>query len=560
MGATTQHKVIRVHRQAMRMLDIVRRHLERFPQDGALFVIDFERALRDLGFDLSHGMREHLLKQLYSPIPDGGDLYEAVKQGRVTLPAQIRITFGPVPAGGKLTGADPNGPGVPLTRASLPEGAEEKSGADARAVPPKPGTGGYSVLVQLDDNIINRIISVAYDENLIPHSWNGVYQVEWPQLRMKIGAEYVVTVAKPTIGFDTIYVNGVALNLDATAKLRLTFLYLDFPAGAVPSLSDNLEVDIRISARAVGTAEIRNSGPDNAAVYLNLVDLKLIDVKIAPTTLPPLVQQLIQAAIERIVQTEVAPIVLPLSFDFERVRRAGVPIRVASRIRQPVGGTRGTLSIAVDTDPFGGDPSTIPHIIPDQCHFGFVTTRHFLVDQAWPIVRDQQFPMTQQGVQIHDPQLDLKDYYIYFFVKATKDITCLPSLNADVTLNLQFESFQDQKNGVGVYRTRLKVIYDDVDLSLFDKLFYSVLLFLILGPVGGVGVGLIGVVALNVVIAVLEGKAETDLSNTIQASSVGFRNKIPGTNIVVEASTPIAPTIYSDLIFGYGDAAFYPER
>lgn len=555
MASATQRKVVRVHRQAMDMLSVVRHHLQRFPQDSALFAIDFERALRDLGFDLSRGMREHLLERLPRPVPGGGELYEAVKEGRVALPAQIGIRLGPPPNEQEAVGLGTGDLDAPISRevSVLPANAAP---AIARRVPPKPGTGGYSVLVQLTDNIINRIIGVAYDQNLIPHHWSGSYQADWPVLQVEIDADYDVDVQKPAIDFDTTYDNGVALNLAATAKLKLTFSYLDFPSGTVPSLSDKLTVDVKVTARAVGTAEIRTDASGKAAVYLNLKDLQNLDLQISGAAVPPLVEELVRAAIERIAQTELADIKLPLTFGFDRNSRAGVPIvKAASRIRRPDNGRPGTLSIAIDTTN-SGDPTTIPHIIPAGDHFGFVTTKYFLVKQAWPIVRDREFPRMEQGLRIHDPEFDLRDYYIYFRVKATKEIDCLPDVNVDATVYLQFEALPKDKDGV--QRTRLKAIYKDIHMDFWDQLFYTLLVGVLLGPLG-VGVGVIGMIAFNVIIAVLEGMGETALGNKIQESSVGFRDKIPGTNIIVEASTPIAPTIYNDLIFGFGDAAFYPE-
>lgn len=556
MPLNTERKVIRVHRQAMGMLSIVRRHLEKFPQDGVLLIIDFERTLRDLGFDLTSGMRKHLLARLYPPVPDGGELYEAVKEGHVKLPAQVRLNLGPSPSAGELTGVNPDGPGVPISRMD-PLGPPEHLARPVAAFAPvsaKPGTAGYSVLIQLDDDIINRVISTAYDARLIPHQWNGTYQTGWPALNVQIVATYSADVAKPTIDFKTNVVNGVALNLKVHVKLILTFNYQ--PLGSLPGFSDTLPVEVDISARAIGTAELKNTTATRAAVYLNLITLQNLQVTLAGTTLPPAVEDLVSAVIQRIAQTELGRVVLPLSFDFEQIQRAGVPITVvASRIRAPSGVNPGSLTIAIDTTG-AGDPTSIPNIIPATDHFGFIATRTFLIDQAWPIIASQEFPTEQQGVKIHDPVLDLRDNFIYFFVKATKEIDCLPDVNADVTVKMVFESFQES----GVFRTRLKSLGDpDISIDFWDRLFYTVLFGLILGAVGGVGIGIIGMIAFNVVIAVLEGKGETAIGNAIQKSSVGFKDKIPGTNIVVEASTPIAPTVYSDMIFGYGDAVFYVE-
>ena len=512
-------------------------------------------ALGDLGFDLTHGMREHLIKQFYTPDPAAGPLYEAVKEGRVTLPAQVRLSLGPAPVRGELTGVDPDGPGVPITRVVAPTSLKT-SKAMAPAIPPEPGTGGYTVLLQLTDAVINSIIGVAYDDNLIPHEWSGSYHLAWQFLGMEVDADYQLNVQKPTIDFNTPYVNGVALNLAATAKLTLTFSYLDFPTGSLPSVTDTLEADITLSGRVVGTAEIRSVNPGQGAVYLNLVALEALTVTVSGPSFPPLVQQLIQSAIERIIQTEVAGIPMPMSFLFNTQNRAGIPITaLASRIRPPAGGNPGTLSIAIDTKATPtGDPTKIPHIIPTSSEFACIATRDFIIGQVWPAVV-QYIPKEEAGFKISNPFLTMENYDLYFSVHASKDITCLPSINADVVVKAQFALLPPDQNGV--QRARLNAIYEDVSMDFFDQLFYTVLLGLLCGILGGPLAGLIAMVAVNVVIAVFEDIAEVDIGNSINETSIGFRDKIPGTDIVVDASTPQAPTIYADLIYGYGNAVFY---
>jgi hypothetical protein len=556
MAATTKRKVIRVHRQAMGMLEIVRRHLDRFPEDSALFAIDFERALGDLGFDLTHGMREHLIKQFYTPDPKAGQLYDAVKDGHVTLPAQIRLTLGPAPVKGELTGVNPDGPGVPITRV-VPPTESALSKAIRPAVPPEPGTGGYTVLLQLTPAVVNNIIGVAYDENLIPHDFNGSFHLAWQFLRMEIDADYQLEVQKPTIDFNTPYLNGVALNLAASAKLSLTFSYFDFPTGSLPSVTDTLEADVTLSARVVGTAEIRSVGSSKGAVYLNLVALEALTVTVSGPSFPPLVQQLIQSTIERLIQTEIAGMQAPLSFSFNMQNRAGIQITaLASQIRPPAGGNPGTLSIAVDTKKTPtGDPTKIPHIIPSGCEFACIATKDFIIGQVWPTVI-QYIPKEESGFQISNPSLTMENYDLYFSVHAHKDITCLPGIDADVVVKAQFALVPPDQNGV--QRARLNAISDSVSLSFFDQLFYTLLLGLLCGILGGPLAGLIAMVAVNVVIAVLEDIAEVNIKNSVNQSSIGFRDQIPGTNIIVEASTPQAPTIYADMIYGYGNAVFYP--
>lgn len=558
-----QRKVIRLHHQALEMAADVEAHLRRHPRDGVLFMIDYGRALNDLGYELSKGMRLHLARQLPAPCSPDNRIYDFVKAGGklpfeldIHVRAPVEATASePVHGAGAVGGAGP--PRGPLI-ASRPADRAPPSAAEVTAAAAATGASdsaaGFGVLIQLSDHLVNRALGAAYDAGLFPKQFDARLPLQWEEYQLEATARVELALQKPALDFDTHFAEGVGLTIGVTgaAELSMTLLQLLSPTHA--EFQDTIRFDIRASARIVVTAEIRPAGGNQSAVFLDLRDLRDVSVDLTTADLPAELVGFLESVIVRVLRTEFAShAATPVSFKFDHDFRAGVPLAaVRSRVRPPGNNVAGTLSIGFDT--IGqADPAAIDHIIPAGSHFALVTTRDFLLEQAWPVAKAKFFPGGEMhpddGVTVRKPYLDMRDGdggHVFFQAEVEKAVDCLPDPTATVKVKLRFTAFQDPE---GVWRTRLDTIGDpDVDMDFWDQVFYTF--------VGGLVFGAMGIIVVTILIEVLEDVAGHKAGDLFETFNVGFREKIPGTNIVVAASTPIEPSVNSRRIYAFGDAAF----
>jgi hypothetical protein len=547
MSEAKKSKVVRVHRQAIAMYADVRRHLAVRPEDGILFLLDYERALNELGFTLSKGMRAHLSKQFPGTSEYKKECYRRIKGG-AQPPFSITLSLGEFDNNGLAADRIGSTPvqGESIVSQAVPKVAHVGTFKDASMA------SGFSVLIQLSDNIINRALKAAYDASLFPRHWEGKLIHKWPQIQVDTTCSYSLDLSLPTVDFDTAYYDGVAVNLELKGSISLDFNILKLSNPTDSEYQKALTIQVDCSVRGVGTAKVTPFGGSKSAVSLDLKEVR--DLKITLTNaFPENLSDYLSQLLRRIIRTkfkETGP--TPMTFGFDNAQRSGIPIRaIGTRIRPPANGLPGTLAIALDTTG-NGDATVIPHIIPSGNHYAIVITREFLIGQVWPAVGKPQFPFDAgDGVTVYNPNLDMQEGYIWFEVDAKKDITCLPSIHAHASVRLGFQSFLDGK----IYRTRLLPLQKpDVELNFWDELFY-VFVGGLLGS--AVGLGEVAVVVLIVLVRILEDKLGTDAGEKIRGFSVGFEEKIPGTDIIIAASTPVQPQIHYDRIFGFGDAVFY---
>ena len=346
------------------------------------------------------------------------------------------------------------------------------------------------------------------------------------------------------------------MRFGATARVELGFGIKGLADTNVPTYVDNVEIALDIECTVIVSAALKATDESKGAMFMDLRDVRDFTLRINDSELDSQVLEFLEALLERVIRVNLeAQKEIPLTFLIDLEQRAGVPIyEVASRIRGPEREQSGTLSIGIDTYN-SGDPEKIGHIVPHGSGFGCVISRGFFLEQAWPRVRSRFFPhWVDRRTKIWRPKMDLRDGHVWFYVEARRRMDCLPDVDATAKVKLVFRAFRGPN---GEWRTRLVAPgKPDVEVDFWDRLFYT----FVVGLLGStLGLGMIGMIVLNVLIAIFEDKTETNIANKLQEASVGFRERIPGTNIVAAASTPIAPTITRRRIFAHGDVVFVEE-
>ena len=542
-----RRKTIRVHQQAVEMFEHVKQHLAENPRDGVLFLLDYEEALRSLGYDLSAGMREHLARQFPPTNPEKKALYCRLCNGE-QFPIDLRLDL-PLKPGPFAEGEKP----VRTVAAAAPQ---EAAAANAHSLS-RANPAGYSVLLQLSNDLINRALSTAYDSNTFRHHWADQDSWHWDELAIDLQISYSLDLAKPTVDFNTDVPEGIAFTLAVSGTITLAAEIWQLLYPQQQEYQQTIPTQVNANVSAIATAQI-GPNPDQAgqsAVFLSLANITNIWATLSDASLPTDLAKFLAALITRIVHVELGRQgTIPLTFGFESLKRSGVNItRITTHILPPAGGAPGSLSIGIDTfSPPRGNILKISNIIPSGSSYGMVVIQSFLIGQVWPEQKAAQFPIDAgSGISIHDPELQMREGELWFQVQATKDMgSCLPDVNATGTVDLGFHAYQVNQ----IWQTQLNPLHDpDIDVDFWDQVFYSAIA-LLLGDV--VGLGPILMIVLNIIIAILEGWASAKVTDRVRGFSVGFSEKIPGTNITASASTPVQPEIHADQIYGYGDAVF----
>lgn len=533
------------HSDAQAMFAVVSDHLRKYPRDASLFAIDYRQALADLGFHISPPIRSHLAAQFSAPGKRSSALYKRIRGG--TKP---QVDF--------LISFDTSTDNIQGSAASPGGGASEASPTSVVETNAVSATNnaGFGVVVQLTDHIINRIFTIAYKEDLIKKKWEGSLLSEWTEYGVEVESRYEFNLAQPTISFDTSFEEGVAAHIGLSGFVEVEFGIFPLLSPTHREFQQTMRIDIAVELTAIGTAVISPTTDQRHAVFLDLRDLRDLEIAINNQDLSENILSFLRALLLRLARTHLAeqpPI--PLSFDVETVQRAGVPIiAVWSRILSGHGSRPGTLSICLDTTG-QGDPKAIEHIVPPGSGFALLATRNFLLNQVWPLRRNSMFPHRDGRVTIHNPQLDLKQGHIWSRVEAVYKVNCLPDIDARATARMNFVAFRHDD----VWLSRINPVGDpDIELDPGDRIFYTVIAGFLLS-LFGIGSVVSNALILNIIIEALLGRVEQQAGEALKGFNIGFRDRIPDTNIVVAASTPIVPAVTPEGITAHGDVVLSVE-
>lgn len=563
----TKHiQVVRVHRQALEMGRALRAHLEASPRDSILFLIDWERALRDIGYELSKGMREHLARQRPLPAPQPGatELYDYVLRGG-DLPfrfqGNIRISGlqeknGPIRSSSSI---NPSIGRVPISSAA----SSSTSPQSATAAAMIPNTAGYSVIIQLTEDAINGALAVAYNFNLFPHRFGGSFHLPWADYHVDSDVSFEFNLGRPSISFSVTdgLPDMVKLSVSLTGKVALDMTILQYFSPTHTEYSGHVEVAFQAECELIVAARILDVNTEESAVFLDWRDIQTIALHFTSIDVPADLEEYLRRLIQRILRTQLHNHPLtPLSFKFNRSQRAGIRLTsVASRIIPAQSGRSGALTIALETISGSGRIDLVTNIIPPGEDFAVVSTRYFLIEQAWKLVaRPKLLQYQHPDVAFGDAQMDLlSSGRIWLWVKGEEHKTCF---EVDFTADTEvvFELFPEgrtcydpatgQQHPCDINRTRLKPVRGpEVHISTVARILLSIIGGLILGPVGAIIV--------NIIIEILEDRIGSAAGDMAESFSIGFYQEIPNTPITIAASCNQA-VIQQDGIYATGNVKF----
>jgi len=548
--------VVRVHRQAMEMFRDVQRHLKQYPEDAILFALDYEKALGELGYRFSRGMQEHLKSRLPATNEQKQALYRRIKNGEAP-PFDFRIQFSGL---SEETESPPTTP-AHLAFAPKPPAANAIKPTGRVSLVPEmnalAGSPDFSVVIQITETFLNSAVGAVYDTGLLPGKFAGTQTITSDSLKIAVDVGYNIDIDKPTISLNTPYDDGIAFNLAIHGTAEADVDILQFISPTHSDYRQQLNVSFSAQATLVATVRIAPVANQESAVYADFRSIRDLNITINDTALSPSLDVFLAVLLERILLTKLGDVgQVPLTFQFNNFQRSGIAIKkIFSRILPPLGTSPACLAIAFDT--FGDCVVTsITNLVPSGAGFAFTTSRRFLLNQVWPQVLLPQIPTEDNGVQIKNPSLDMQNGYLFVSVDFEKDIDCLPSITGTASAKL---AFSVTKGTDGIYRGSLITLGNpDIEISVWDQIFYGILVG-ILGNAIVPGSFSIFAVLTVVLIQVFQDVLGGDASNVIDSFSIGFKQTIPGTHIIAEASTPQAPQIATNQIFAYGDAAFYPQ-
>lgn len=545
---------VRNHDDALRMAAAVNVHLSRYPHDAPLFMLDYLQGVSDLGFHLSPPMRTHLEHQFGGRSQEAKAAYAHIKGTR--SPSHLRLRL-PVPEGCQPFDIPRQGPLCSASAVGL-LGLEAVPASNAlltSTVNPA-NAAGYSVVIQLADTLLNRIVKAFFRSGAMKTSWAGIDRYVWHELDLEFTFKYEVALTIPNITVPGEFSGAIALTVGAKAKLALDATILEFLNPTRPELQDFLSVELDFQFRVVVAPIIKNVGPGLAAVVVDLKAIDYLELSLDGTSLPADLAKFIEELLTRIARHHLAEQGdIPISFEFDALAREGVPIvSLAAKAIPAAGGSPASVSIAIDTTG-NGNIQQLSTFIPPGNGFAMIVSKVFMIDQLWGRQRSnvlRQVNDKTDEIEIDNISLGLEDGSIGIVVRFHKRIDCLPDIDGTATAHVAFEAYQDN----GIWGARLKSTGNpDIKIDDGDRFIYEFLLgFLVslLLP----GSGILWTAIMHAVVDALISNQESDAAGKIAENAIGFHHRIPNTNITVVATTPIAPVIYSNGVSLFGDAEF----
>jgi len=568
-SGSTKKISVGTHTELPAAIDLLRKHLEQYPEDGSLFLTDPIKAYALLGVTFSPEIEEHILHALkdYKLVtPDRQNLFDRMVTGeRSPFVLEVQLT----PPGSRLrsirTFSDIENHVLSEIageqgRAALQESlARWKSGKTLSGAPiPISEAQGYDVAIQLSQEAINDIIEEVYNHGSLSKPWEGSELIEWSDFGICLRISYSIKLELPALDLGVPLVDSVTLGVDAHAVFKLEIDIDDLPVEGDQSFEfdDELHVDLGVTLQT-GIIIGEGSKPGLVAAYIDLVNVASIRIAINGESIPEGLLKAITVLLDTVCKAHFAlQKTIPLTMDLEEAARAGVPIYPPeTKILQSVGSNAAALCILIDvkgTTP--GNKEAIRHFIPPGEDFAMLISSE-LIYKGWNAAKSSKFPIYEGDLKIDNPDFRLLDERMYAKVEAHYELfdNCLGSWTVDATARIwtRLESFQKDS----IWYGRPKEVDVDIDMDDWDRFVFETILGALLALLG-VGGPVARSIISKIIFELIMGLAEKYAAEAVGGYSVGVYGRLPGTNRVAISSTPVLPSIKPSGITTFGNLEF----
>lgn len=555
-GATaeqTERTRIDSHEELQEVITRVGKILQSHPQKALLFMVDYQSAIRDLGFELSDDVDQHLgqvlRKAKLCPKPNR-QLYEDLTSEKV---APIEVFAWLQESNGQSTTFPKN----------LPKHQSDKLAKKAAEIQdPKQAVSianacGFSVIIQITQDAVDEIVREAFEFEKNQWVWEKEELFLWKEVGLNAEVQYRLELKQPKVTLGNSAVDEVSVSIGALADVVLDLDFVDLPGQRKSDrphkfpLRAGVEITFLASVKIGPAATVGKS-----AVFADLRGIRGLRIKLNNNTLPHQAASFLEELLERIAIIHFwEQKVIPLSFEVDAIERAGIPIKsLHTKIIPPGPNFPGTLTLALDTTG-KGKINSVQYFVPSGKNFAFVTTKEFLIDQVWPYQASNYFPKKDGDLELHNPSLELGKGYFQARVNATYEVfdgECA-SWHVDAVARVWsgFEPFEKEK----IWYVRPYRIKTDIDIDAWDQFIIASILggFLMLLGIGGmVARSVIARIIMNAII----GLAEDEITEQIGGFNFGIRAVIPGSRRLAISSTPVAPAISPEGISAFGTLSF----
>ena len=187
---------------------------------------------------------------------------------------------------------------------------------------PATSNAGFCVLVQLTDEVVNRTVEVAYDSGLIRKEWKDSRLVDWPDYGIALEIEYELELGRPKVHFDSGIEDAIAVEVGLRGQVNLEAQVAD-PEKASERRIESARIDLELSVTCVASARLAPTKKKKQAVFLDLADLRDLNVEFGDVALSSDVSAVLRSVLLGIVRKRIKEQEkIPLSVDFESARRA----------------------------------------------------------------------------------------------------------------------------------------------------------------------------------------------------------------------------------------------
>lgn len=502
-----------------------------------LFLLNAERFFFYSGLNISPGYKKHILKKMPHPTLGTKILYQAVFDGEVTFNNEVEIYF-------------------------EPQKELKEKPPDTELNDPLPGS-----LIQISEEVVQGIIDEQFRADQFETHWVGELELDWTEYSTKTIAKFDLSVIEHKVRLDpnrnTVVIQ---LKIKGTISLVIKILNLDNPNNL--DYSETITFDVETNIDAQGPPCMEKTNGDFGAVFIKINDestMKVHDIKVFNSVMSDELKVYLEKAVYRIAKVQLAKFKrIAVSYEFDRTKRNGTTPEsfIPKIVGSPPGALRNSNALSMSWTFPGNTGEAKVNLIPGGADY-YVRLNRKLIDFLFLTLKPSEpFKAYESGsttVWMDGLKLAMKNGYFEVDAHAWIAVKCLPDPDAYAKVKLNFESFEEIDEGVTVFHTRLHSVGDpEIRMSIWDRILYSLIGLIFVGSIFGAELAFVIVVLLNVFISMLEHNGGIWAGNAIGSIETGMKGKIPGTNYIALATTPVAPVITEEDVTASGSVKLIP--